>query len=111
MADSKLAESLKEFLKEGAEWERKPTNIRGVFIMKLPSYGKAAPRLVVEVNPVDAMGNPTKKRGLLLRGSEELKEYKRLLHEEKIEDLLKGVAEVSPGFPERAKSTREVIEV
>ncbi|MEW5995333.1 MAG: hypothetical protein AB1476_02495 [Candidatus Hadarchaeota archaeon] len=111
MVDSKLVESLKEFLKEGVEWERKPTSIRGVFIMKIPAYGKAAPRLVVEVNPVDATGNPTKKRGLFLRSSEELKEYKRLLHEEKLEDLLKGVADVSPGIPERMKSAREVIEV
>lgn len=61
------SEPLKKFLEEGKDWERRPTSVPGVFIMKLPSYRKSTSRLVAEINPVDTYGNPTKKRGLLIR--------------------------------------------
>ena len=31
-------ERLTQFLKEGKDWERKPTTIAGVFLFKLPEY-------------------------------------------------------------------------
>jgi hypothetical protein len=37
-------------------------------------------RIVVELNPSDEFGNPTKKRGIILRNFEELKEFKNFLY-------------------------------
>lgn len=111
MSDKKLAETLKAVLKEGKDWERKPTSVSGVFILKLPAYRRSPPRLVVEINPVDASGNPTKKRGLIVRNSEELEEFRGLLGEEKLEGLLKGMDEVNPAIAEKPKTEEEAIEI
>jgi hypothetical protein len=63
---SSANERLKEFLNEGGNWERKATNIPGVFLFRLPaSKGKPA-SLAIEINPDDTYGSITKKRGVLL---------------------------------------------
>ena len=111
MSEEKLIESLEGFLGKGRDWERKSTNISGVFVLKLPSYRRSPSRLVVEVNPVDASGNPTKKRGLIIRSSEELEEFKELLREEKLEGLLRVMERVNPPVVEKPKPEEEVIEV
>lgn len=103
----KLAESLKLFLEKGKEWERRPTSVPGVFILKLPAYRGFPQRLSVEINPVDASGNPTKKRGLVIRNLLELKEFRELIAEEKLEKLMIGVDEVNPPVAEKPKLVRE----
>lgn len=109
----KLAESLKLFLEKGKEWERRPTSIPSVFILKLPAYRGFPQRLSVEINPVDASGNPTKKRGLVIRNLSELREYKDLTAEEKLEKLMIGIDEINPSVAEKPKLKREaeVIEI
>lgn len=106
-----LTESLRKVLETAREWERKPTTIPGIFLMKLPGYRKSPPRLIVEVNPVDSYGNPTKKRGLILRTSEDLNEYRQILANKKIEELLEALHQVNPPMVERGKGSGEVIEV
>jgi hypothetical protein len=109
----KLAESLKLFLEKGKGWERKPTSVPGVFILKLPAYKGAPQRLSVEINPVDASGNPTKRRGLVIRNPMEFREFRELMAEEKLEKLLIGIDEVNPPTAGKPKLKREaeVIEV
>ena len=111
MVDEKLVESLRSFLKDGREWERKPTSMPGVFIMKVPAYGRASPRLVVEINPTDPAGNPTKKRGLLVRSVDDLTAFRKLIGHEKIVDLLKGADEANPPAADRSRTSKEIIEV
>jgi hypothetical protein len=55
MSEEKLA----EFLKRGSDWEKLRTSVPGVFIQKLPPYRSSPERLAVEINPIDASGNPT----------------------------------------------------
>jgi hypothetical protein len=43
------------------DWERKATNIPGVFLLKLPSSRKRLATIAIEVNPIDAAGSATKK--------------------------------------------------
>ena len=58
-------ERLGQFL-EHKDWERKPTNIPGVFLFKLPEYRGRPASLAIEINPLNANGYPSKKRALLL---------------------------------------------
>ena len=106
-------EKLLEFLKNGRDWERRPTNIPGVFVLKLPSDGKRPSQLVVEVNPLDEYGKPTKKRGLIVRNSEELKEFINILNDSKLPILMAKIDEVNPRKAASKKSREggEVIEV
>jgi hypothetical protein len=106
-----LVESLKRVLETAREWERKPTTISGIFLMKLPGYRKSPPRLVVEVNPVDSYGNPTKKRGLLIRSAADLKEYREILANKKIDELLDALERINPPVVEKGETGGEVIEV
>ncbi len=109
----KLSESLKVFLEKGSDWERKPTSLPGVFLVKMPPYGRLPTRLVVEINPVDASGNPTRKRGFILRNSGELKGFRDLLADDKLGELLTGIDVVNPQTPERTRPEqgKEVIEI
>ena len=44
--ESKLA----DFLKSGKDWERKPTTVPGVFVLRMPPFRGNPVRLAVELN-------------------------------------------------------------
>lgn len=108
-----MSEKLADFLKSGRDWSRLMTSVLGVFVLKLPPYRNSPARLVVEVNPVDETGNPKKRRGLVLRSSAELEEFKKLLLDEKLSKLIGLVDSVNPKVEaeKRRKGEAEVIEL
>ena len=105
MAEEKLV----SFLKDGKDWARMKTSLPGVFILKLPSYKNNPPRLAVELNPPDKLGNPKKKRGLILRSSQELEEFSRIFQIEKLSSLLKTIDKVNPQT--KTEAEEEVFEI
>jgi hypothetical protein len=107
MSEDKLA----EFLETGKDWGKVKTTVPGVFVLKMPAYKSSPTRLAVEVNPVDAGGNPMKRRGLYIRDVEELEEFKDLINNEKVESLLEMLEEVNPQTGSKGKASREVIEI
>jgi hypothetical protein len=109
--EEKLVESLKRFLESGKDWERKPTSVPGVFIMKLPGYRNSPSRLAAEINPVDSYGNPTKKRGLLVRVISELKSYREIFSSDKLSSLLEALDRVNPPLQKPSEPRKEIIEL
>ncbi len=107
MSEDKLA----EFLEEGEDWGKVKTSVPGVFVIKMPAYRGAPSRLGVEINPVDASGNPTKRRGLIVRYIEEYEEFKEIMLNEKVETLFEMLEEVNPPMPGRGKKSDKVIEL
>ena len=99
-------ERLRQFLKEGLAWEKKGTNIPGVFLLKLPTFKGTAPSVAIEVNPVNASGSATKKRGVIIRSSSELEEISRLLSNPKVAQLAKRIDQVNPATKESATSAK-----
>ena len=69
----------------------------------MPAYKTSPARLAIELNPTDASGSPTKKRGLVLRSLEELGEYKAIFQYDKLEPLLKSVDSVNPPTAKRGR--------
>ncbi|KXA91526.1 hypothetical protein AKJ63_01380 [candidate division MSBL1 archaeon SCGC-AAA259D18] len=109
-----LEESLAEFLEDGDDWERKKTSVDGVFILKLPEYKGTPPRLAIELNPTDSSGNPTKKRGLMIRNPGELGTFRDLIEEEGLDDLMETMVGINPteGKVTRPEEEKEdVIEI
>jgi hypothetical protein len=106
-----LESKLADFLKSGKDWERKPTNVSGVFVLKMPPFRGSLARLAVELNPVDNAGRPTKKRGVLLRSSDELAEYKKLIDDEKLNSLLKNLDALSPKSVKKEEPKADIIEI
>lgn len=91
-----MEEKLRSFLKTGSDWARLKTSFPGVFVLKLPPFRGNPARLAVELNPVDDAGNPTKRRGLILRDEGELNEYTRIFQSDKLKPLLVSVATINP---------------
>ena len=94
MSEEKLA----DLLKTGKDWSRIRTSVPSVFVVKLPPYRSSPARLVVELNPVDENGTPKKRRGLILRSTAELEEFKELFSDEKLPKLLSMIDSVNPKF-------------
>jgi len=104
-------EKLSTFLEEGADWAKVKTTVPGVFVMKMPGNKSRATSLSVEINPVDAGGSPTKRRGLIIRTVDELLEFKDILGNEKVETLLEMLEDVNPDTGKSGKRSKEVIEI
>ena len=92
MSEEKLA----DFLKTGKDWSRLRTSVPGVFVVKLPPYRSSPARLTVELNPVDEVGAPKKRRGLVLRSTGELEEFKELFSDAKLPKLLSMIDALNP---------------
>ena len=107
MSEEKLA----EFLETGKDWGKVKTTVPGVFVMKMPGNKSRSANLSVEINPVDAGGSPTKRRGLILRTLEEYEEFKAILANEKVESLLEMLEEVNPDSGRSGKHSKDVIEL
>jgi hypothetical protein len=105
-------ERLLQFLKDGRDWERKSTNLPGVFLLRLPSFRGKPASIAIEINPVSTSGSPTKKRGIVIRSASELDEINRLLSNPKVINLAKNVDEVNPEKKTYASgATEDVFEV
>ena len=89
-------ERLRQFLNEGQAWEKKVTNVAGVFLVKLPTFKGTSPSLAIEANPVTPAGSVTKRRGIIIRSSSELEVISRLLSNSKVAQLAKSIDEVNP---------------
>ena len=108
MADERLI----QFLNDGKDWEKKATSIPGVFLLRMPTFKSRPPSIVVEVNPVDTSGSPTKKRGIIIRSSSELEQIRNILTNAKLEHLTKSVDEVNPESKVGTKSpSSDVFEI
>jgi len=105
-----MSEKLAEFLEKGKDWDKVKTTVPGVFVMKMPGSKTRPASLSVEINPVDAGGSPTKRRGLIVRGVEEYLEFKEILLNEKVESLLEMLEDVNPER-QRGKASKDVIEI
>jgi hypothetical protein len=92
-----LEESLRKVLQTGKDWQRVPVKgVPGIFVLKAPAAKGRPASLLVEINPVGPDGVPTKRRGLILRNLEELKEYRKLISEDRLEEILKAIERVNP---------------
>jgi len=89
-------ERLRQFLNDGRNWERKATNIPGVFLFRLPASKGRPASLSIEINPVDSHGSITKKRGVVIRSASELDEISPLLRHPKVGELSKKIDQVNP---------------
>ncbi len=105
-------EKLENFLKTGKDWSRLRTSVPGVFVLKLPPYKRSPTCLAVELNPVDEAGKPKKRRGLIIRSSTELEEFKELFQYEKLSKLQSILDSVNPKVESvKRKKEDEVLEL
>ncbi|NAL78392.1 hypothetical protein [Nitrososphaera sp. AFS] len=64
--------------------------------MKLPSFRSRQASIAIEINPVDATGAATKKRGIVIRSASELDQFSNILADQKLIESARRVDEVNP---------------
>lgn len=87
-------EQKKQLIKTVAQtspWERIPTSVEGVFLVKAPEH-KNIQSVFVELNP-SLRGQPIKKRGVYLKNSNEYEAFQELFNNQKVKELLDVVSE------------------
>jgi hypothetical protein len=90
-----LAESLKEFVEEGQDWERKNTSVKGVSIIRLPQFKNRAASLAIDINPIGENGLPMKKKGIMIMNAAELQAFREAFRNEKLDNLMNVLEEVT----------------
>ncbi len=91
-----LTEQLKTFIEEGLDWERKPTSVKGVSIIRLPKTKNRSASLAIDINPVNEHGVPMKKKGIMIMNAAELTAFRATFNNEKVDNLIKALEEVLP---------------
>src|SRR5215510_12160032 len=89
-------ERLVQFLKDGKDWERKPTSMPGVFLLKMPAYKSKPASIAIEINPVDSSGAATKRRGIVIKSQSELDQICKMITNPKIIQLTSSIDEINP---------------
>jgi len=96
-----INEKLGQFLREGQDWEKKPTNIPGASLLKLPTFKQSPASIGIEINPINATtGSVTKKKGIIIRSGSELEQINQLLSNPKVVELAKKIEAVNPKIKE-----------
>jgi len=96
-----LKDTLKAFIEEGGDWERKQTSVKGVSLIRLPATKNRAASLAIDINPVGDNGLPMKKKGIMIMNAAELAAFRAAFTNEKIDSLITALEEV---LPERKSS-------
>ena len=91
-----MGERLARLLADGADWEKTRTSIDGVMLVRMPQYKSRPPTLAIEINPIDASGSSTKKRGIVIRSAAELSEIARILASPDLARLAEAMDSTNP---------------
>ncbi|MFA5236428.1 MAG: hypothetical protein WC362_01065 [Methanoregula sp.] len=101
-----LTETLKAFIEDGGDWERKQTTVAGVSIIRLPAMKNRPASLAIDINPVGETGLPMKKKGIMVMNATELAAFRAIFNNDKVDGLLKALEEVLPERKTAAKSKK-----
>jgi hypothetical protein len=87
---------LTEFLENGKDWERKQTNIPGVFLIRLPQFRSRPACIGVELDVLNRGGGGNRRRGIILRTNEELHQLLDIVTNKKLIELTSSIEKVNP---------------
>ena len=86
----KIELKIKEALDDVNAWQRVPTSLNGVYLVKTPQKaGKET--ILVEINPKYDGGKLLKRRGLFLKNVSELQKFIKVINNEKLYDVLLAI--------------------
>ncbi len=88
-----LENKIKNALKEVKPWQRVPTSVNGVYLVKTPSDATKE-TIMVEINPLNDRGAPMKRRGLFLKDTGEFGGFKGIFQNGSVLELLGAIEEM-----------------
>jgi hypothetical protein len=107
-----LTQTLKAFIEDGQDWERKNTSVKGVSIIRLPATKNRPASLAIDINPVGENGLPMKKKGIMIMNASELAAFRAAFTNEKVDSLITALEEVLPERKTAGKSSKmDVVQI
>ena len=88
----RLAQDIKGKLSRAREWDKKKTNIPGIYLARLP--GKDF-RVILQFFPSDENGTPILRKGLFFKSSEALKAARSSFTDEGLDALVTAVEKIN----------------
>jgi hypothetical protein len=85
--DNQLQSKIKETLENVKPWQRVPTSLEGVFLIKAPTRGDQE-SIMVEINPLDELGRPIKRRGIFIQRKIHLERFIDVMQEPRLMEFL-----------------------
>lgn len=95
MSADQKDERLVKFLENGKDWERKQTNIPGVFLIRLPQFRSRPACIGVELDVLNR-GGGNRRRGIIIRTSNELQQLLDIVTNKKLNELTSSIEKVNP---------------
>ncbi|HMK53182.1 MAG TPA: hypothetical protein VK444_00200 [Methanobacteriaceae archaeon] len=102
-----LENKIKEALKNVKAWQRVPTSVSGVFLVKAPSKGTQE-SVMMEINPIDERGSPIKRRGIFLRQKSELENFLDVMKNDSVGEVLEALEKMTGVTDEQEMSSLEI---
>jgi hypothetical protein len=96
MENETVDNRLSDFVKEGKDWERKQTSVPGVFLLRLPAFRSRPACVAIEIDALNRGGSGGRKRGIIIRSKEEIKQLSNILNNDKVIELASAVEAVNP---------------
>ncbi|MGA2918102.1 hypothetical protein [Methanoregula sp.] len=101
-----LTETLRTFIEEGQDWERKHTSVKGVSIIRLPATKNRPASLAIDINPLGSNGLPMKKKGIMIMNAAEIAAFRAAFNNEKVDSLIAALEDVLPDRKAAGKSVK-----
>jgi hypothetical protein len=103
---------LTDFLNEGKDWERKQTNVPGVFLLKLPAFRSRPACIAIEIDALGQGGGGGNSRsGLIIRSKGDIEQLSNILNNDKVMELASAVEKVNPVQTSTSTVDSEVFEI
>jgi hypothetical protein len=97
MTNETVNNRLTDFLNQGKDWERKQTNVPGVFLLKLPAFRSRPACIAIEIDAMGrGVGGGNRRRGLIIRSKEEIEQLSNILNNDKVIELTSAIEKVNP---------------
>lgn len=84
-----LKSNIRKAVSGAKMWQRIPTSIAGVFLIKAPKGNDYT--VMVEINPLDDEGRPIKRRGIFLMYQDHLDKFLETMSDPKVGELLDAI--------------------
>ena len=91
---TELENNIKDVLKDVKPWQRVPTSVEGVFLVKTPANDNRE-TIMVEINPLNERGTSMKRKGLFLKSTSEFEGFGNVFKNDKVLDLLDAIESIA----------------
>lgn len=102
-----LGNKIKDALKDVKPWQRVPTSVEGVFLVKTPANDDRE-TIMVEINPVNERGTSMKRKGLFLKSTVEFEGFRGIFENDKVMELLSAIEDTAGGIKKKEVKAIEI---